>query len=460
MTELAVVGGGPAGLAAATLAAQLGVETVLFDEQPAPGGQIYRGIDQSADFAILGDDYRHGIALAEAFRASKATHAANSIVWQAAADGRLGVLDPHGARMVQARRIILATGGMERPVCIPGWTLPGVMGVGAAQTLLKTSDLVPDVPTVIAGSGPLLYLLACQLARAGTRIAGLCITTPGSRIASALAELPRALFAGRDLLKGLGWIREARAHGIPMSTGATDLVIEGTQRAEALSFTVDGERRRIAADLVLLHEGVIPNVQLSLAARLDHVWDDAQACWHPAVDEWGASSAEMIAIAGDGAGIAGAAVAEARGKLAALDAACRLGRIDRQQRDAQAKAARSDLARHTRIRPLLDRVFAPMPHMLVPRDDATIVCRCENVTAGALREAVPFGGDEPNRAKIFTRCGMGPCQGRMCGPTVAAIIAHERGVPVQEVGTYRIRIPVRPLPLAILAELEGGEPDE
>jgi NADPH-dependent 2,4-dienoyl-CoA reductase/sulfur reductase-like enzyme len=190
------------------------------------------------------------------------------------------------------------------------------------------------------------------------------------------------------------------------------------------------------------------------------VWDDAQACWHPAVDEWGASSAEMIAIAGDGAGIAGAAVAEARGKLAALDAAYRLGRIDRQQRDAQAKAARSDLARHTRIRPLLDRVFAPMPHMLAPRDDATIVCRCENVTAGALREAVPFGGDEPNRAKIFTRCGMGPCQGRMCGPTVAAIIAHERGVPVPEVGTYRIRIPVRPLPLAILAELEGGEPDE
>jgi len=462
--ELAVVGGGPAGLAAATLAAQRGVRTVLFDEQPTPGGQVYRGIEAIAqarpdDFAILGDEYRRGVTLAGAFRASGATHAPGSIVWQAATDGRLGVLDDKAARMVQARRIILATGAMERPVCIPGWTLPGVMGVGAAQTLLKASGMVPDVPVVIAGSGPLVYLLACQLARAGVAIAGLCITTPASRIISAFAELPRALLSGRDLLKGFGWINEVRRRGIPMTTGVTDLAIEGIERAEGLAFSAQGERHRIACGLVLLHEGIIPNIQLSLAARLDHVWDEAQLCWRPMTDAWGASSAGQIAIAGDGAGSLGAAAAESLGRLAALDAAFRLGHIDQAARDRDAVAERNELSRHARIRPLLDRVFQPIPQMLTPTDDATIVCRCEEVTAGALRAAVPRGGDEPNRAKIFTRCGMGACQGRMCGPTVAAIIARERGVAVQDVGNYRIRIPVRPLPLAALALLEGGAAD-
>ena len=455
--ELAVVGAGPAGLAAATLAARLGVATTLFDEQPALGGQIYRAIEDQPDFAILGDEYRRGVALAEACRASGARYAPSSIVWQAAPDGTLGVLDPHGARLVQARRIILATGAMERPVCVPGWTLPGVMGVGAVQTLLKASGLVPDVPTVIAGSGPLVFLLACQLARAGAPIAGLCITTPVSR---GFAALPRAFGAWRELRQFMRWIGEIRRRGIAIVTGATELAIGGAQHAEALSFSAGGRRQRIEAGLVLLHEGIIPNIQLGLAARLQHVWDAAQLCWRPVTDEWGASSADCLAVAGDGAGVLGAEAAEACGTLAALDAAFRLGRIDRVRRDAEAEPARAVIARARRVRTLLDRVFQPMSGMLLPTDDGTVVCRCEEVTAGALRAAVPLGADEPNRAKLLTRCGMGPCQGRMCGPTVAAIIAHERGIPVQDVGTWRVRVPVRPLPLAALAELEGGATDD
>ena len=233
--------------------------------------------------------------------------------------------------------------------------------------------------------------------------------------------------------------------------------IDGTKRAEGVHYDAGGTRKRITAGLVLLHEGVIPNVQLSLSTRCRHVWDELQECWHPQTDEWGATSEARIAVAGDGAGIHGALSAEPLGRLAALDAAFRLGRIDQAERDREAAPERAALARYSRIRPLLDRLFRPIPAMLVPADADTIVCRCEEVTVGALREAVRLGGDDPNRAKVFTRCGMGPCQGRMCGPTVAAVIARESGRSIRDVGTYRIRIPVRPVPLMAFAELVGEE---
>ena len=458
--DLAIVGAGPAGMAAATTAAELGLDTVLLDEQRVPGGQIYRNIEHleaSGELVALGDEYRRGIELARAFRGSGAAYRPGSIVWQTSPDGRIGLTDPDGARMMHARRILLATGAMERPVPVPGWTLPGVMGAGAAQTLLKASGIVPDVPVLIAGSGPLIYLVALQLARAGCAISALLITAPASRIAGTLKELPRALLAGRDLLKGIRWINEIRRLGIPLTNGVSRVRIEGNDRADAVAYEADGSSHRLAAGLVLLHEGVIPNIQLSLSTRCRHVWDEAQLCWRPETDEWGATSEERIAVAGDGAGILGALAAASLGHLAALDTAFRLGRIGEAERDLRARSARADLARHSRIRPLLDRLFRPLPDSVVPTDPETIVCRCEEVTVAQMREAIRLGGEDPNRAKVFTRCGMGPCQGRMCGPTVGALIARETGHGIEEVGTFRIRVPVRPVPLMALAGLVGEE---
>jgi NADPH-dependent 2,4-dienoyl-CoA reductase/sulfur reductase-like enzyme len=458
--DLVVVGAGPAGMAAATVAAELGLDTVLLDEQRAPGGQIYRNIEdleRTGALASLGDEYRRGGELARAFHVSAASYRPDSVVWQTSPDGRVGVTGPRGASVMHARRILLATGAMERPVPVPGWTLPGVMGAGAAQTLLKASAIVPDVPVVIAGSGPLVYLVAQQLKRAGCTIAALLVTTPAGRITGALRELPRALLAGRDLLKGVAWMNEVRRLGIPITDGVSALRIEGTDGAEAISYEADGRHHRLAVGLVLLHEGVIPNIQLSLSTRCRHVWDEAQLCWRPQTDEWGATSADRIAVAGDGAGILGALAAEHLGRIAALDAAFRLGRLDAAERDRRAAPERAALARHARIRPLLDRLFQPTPESITPTDPETVVCRCEEVTVAQLREAARLGGEDPNRAKVFTRCGMGPCQGRMCGPTVASLLARETGQPVEAVGTYRIRVPVRPIPLMTLAALRGEE---
>ncbi|MCY1529693.1 Hydrogen cyanide synthase subunit HcnB [compost metagenome] len=157
-------------------------------------------------------------------------------------------------------------------------------------------------------------------------------------------------------------------------------------------------------------------------------------------------------MAGDGAGIAGALAAEHRGRLAALQAAHLLGRIDVAARDREAAAPRGALAQAVRGREFFDTLYRAPDAFRRPTGD-TIVCRCEEVTAAQVRDTVKLGCSGPNQMKAFLRCGMGPCQGRFCGLTVSEIIAEERGVPMQEVGYYRLRFPTKPLTLGELASL-------
>ncbi|WP_018182819.1 NAD(P)/FAD-dependent oxidoreductase [Kaistia granuli] len=458
--ELAIVGGGPAGLAAATLAAELGVEAVLFDEQPTPGGQVYRNVEATCrrqdDLpAFLGADYRGGLALVERFRASAAAYEPMSAIWQVTAGGKLGVSQRGEAYLTQARRVILATGAMERPFPIPGWTLPGVMGAGAVQTLMKASGLVPDRPTVIAGSGPLIYLVAYQLMQAGAPLQAIVDTSAQPLIRSAFAALPHLSGAAGELFKGLTWIAALKAKRIPMLAGR-NLVAEGTSRVEAVSFEADGRRQRLATSLLLLHEGVIPNIQITTSLRCRHEWDPAQMAWRPATDEWGATSLDPIAIAGDGAAIRGAKAAVPLGRLAALDAACRLGHIAEGERDERAAPERAALARQHNFRSFLDRLYRPIESVR-PLDDATIACRCEEVTAGDLRELIDDGFTDLNQLKSFSRCGMGQCQGRMCSNTVGRVLAERLGTGMAEVGHYRLRLPVKPLPIEQLALLKNAD---
>jgi NADPH-dependent 2,4-dienoyl-CoA reductase/sulfur reductase-like enzyme len=457
--DFAVIGGGPAGLAAAALAAELGLNTVLFDEQPTPGGQIYRNVEAvsrtGGDLAtILGGDYLQGATLVDQFRRSGAVYEPLSSVWQTLPSGTVGVSQQGEASLVQASRILLATGAMERPFPIPGWTLPGVMGVGAAQTLLKGSGLVPDRPTVVAGSGPLVYLVAWQLLQAGAPLKAVLLTAPFRSVLHALPALPGAIRSLGELRKGVRWMRELRSAGVEILR-ISDLRAEGRGRLETVSFTAGNRRRSLDASLLLLHEGVIPNIQFTTSIRCEHVWDETHRAWHPQTDEWGATSQERIAVAGDGAGIRGAKAAARLGRLAALDAAYRLGRLTREARDERAKAERLRLAREQGLRSFLDRLFTP-PSFVSSLADSTVVCRCEEISAGEIRGLLEDGLCDVNQLKSFSRCGMGQCQGRMCGPTVGQMMAVHRGCLMSDVGYYRLRIPVKPLPLAELAFLRNA----
>ena len=446
--DLVVIGGGPAGLAAASLAARAGVQTVLFDENPGIGGQIYRGITSTPvkDRAILGDDYWAGEPLAAEAKASGALIVNGAAVWSLDSQRIVGVSIAGAARMIEAKRVIIATGSQERPFPIPGWTLPGVMTAGAAQTVLKAQGLLPGGRTVIAGTGPLLWLLAAQILRAGGRIEALLDTTPRANWLRAAFHLPDFLLSPY-FAKGFALLREVGAKVPVHKVSRIEAVGEGKLR----EVVFDGGR--MAADLLLLHQGVVPNVNLALAAGAAHAWNGRQLCFQPVLDQDFASSVPGIAVAGDGAGIAGGTAAAERGRLAAI-AAVRALKPDASLPEPQ--AIRQRLQREEMGRAFLDWLNRPADRFRQPEGD-TLVCRCEEVTARQVRDTADMGCEGPNQMKAFLRCGMGPCQGRLCGLTVTELIAAQRKSTPAEVGYYRLRPPVKPITLAELASLPISE---
>jgi NADPH-dependent 2,4-dienoyl-CoA reductase/sulfur reductase-like enzyme len=452
--ELAIIGAGPAGIAAAVLAAELGLDTVLVDEQDQPGGQVYRAIERAEPDTPLGPDYLAGRPLAAALRASRVDYRPGTNLWHVDPDGTLFLENAGRTETVTARRVLLATGAIERPVPIPGWTLPGVMTAGAAQTLLKSADLVPEGRAVLAGQGPLLYLLAAQLVRAGAPPAALLETAPFENYLDAMRSLASVWPGRRLLVKGLRLVAAAKRAGVPIRRGVRGLRAVGRRRVDRAVW----EGGELAADYLFVHEGVIPNVQISLALQLRHEWDKAQLCWRPALDPWGQTSLPNIAVAGDGGGIAGAEAAVLTGRLAVLDAALWLGHIGEAERDRRARPIRAALDRERALRPFLDRLFRPARAVMVPVEDDIVACRCEEVSVGQIRRAARLGAAGPNQLKAFTRCGMGPCQGRICGPVVAAILADVLGKPIAEIGTYRPRAPFKPITVGALADLPTTEP--
>lgn len=455
--QLVIVGAGPAGMAAASVAHEFKINTLVLDDQPAPGGQIYRGIGNSSEklHRILGAAYTKGKALLP-IASGSVTWVHGATVWQVDQDGTIYYISDYtsgnGSSSVKADHVILATGAQERPMPFPGWTLPGVMTAGAVQIALKSSALIPDGKVVLAGSGPLLYLLAIQLLEAGGEISALVDTTPRFNSVRSIANLPGMFRAGALLRDGIELLVQMRKRKIKRYRYATDLEAVGERQLTGLRFSSQGRERELDCNVLAIHNGVVPNVQISRQLGLMHDWQAVQRCWHP--QRYGITQTEFpwLQIAGDGGGIFGAEASTLQGELAACSVTAIL----------QTELSSTILAKKERItkalsplqsaRPFIDKLYAPSAEFLTPLDK-TIVCRCEEVTAGQIRQFVAMGCAGPNQTKAFGRPGMGPCQGRYCGLTVSEIIAKERSVSMQEVGYYRIRPPIKPIMLAELAAL-------
>jgi NADPH-dependent 2,4-dienoyl-CoA reductase/sulfur reductase-like enzyme len=452
--DLGIIGAGPAGMAAAALAAEHGLTVGVFDEQPGPGGQIYRGIGTApaALASLLGSDYASGLPLVAAYQRARVKRFPATTVTYVTDDLELGVMRAELFESYRCSLLIVATGALERPFPIPGWTLPGVMAAGGAQSLLKTSRLVPEGRVCIAGTGPLAYLLAVQLDRAGVRDLAFLDTTPSENYRVAAPLIASALARPGYLVKGLSLVTAVRRLARPCFAPVRSLQALGADRLQAVRFETRRGTQEIATDWLLLHQGVVPNTQVTRALRCEHVWNAEQLCWQPMVDEWCRSSREGVLVAGDSGAILGAEAAAASGRIAALQAAHALGRLSANRRDALARPHRSALARLTRVRRFLDRLYRPAAAHRIPTG-STIVCRCEDVSAERVRAAIAEGCTGPNQIKFFTRCGMGPCQGRYCGLTVCELVAEATGKPMAEVGYYRVRQPLKPMQLGALASV-------
>ncbi len=457
--SLVIIGAGPAGMSAAVVAAEHGLDVALLDEQKTPGGQIYRAMESIPPerAKLLGSEYQRGGKLVSALRDSDVNYFPNTQVWSLNHKREIGLLHGKTASMISADQVLLASGAMERPLPFPGWTLPGVMNAGAGQILFKAHGIVPADGVVLAGSGPLLLLLAWQYMHAGVKIKAVLDLTPIRNHLRALPYLPRALLAGHYLLKGMAYKKDLKQAGICTLHNVSELHANGKQQLESISFKHRGKQQTINTEQLLTHFGVTPHIHLSQAAGCKHYWNKSQQCWSPQVDNWGNSSINGILIAGDGAGIGGARTAEHAGRLAALQVIYALGRIKKQQRKQLGRNDRKWMFEERHIRPFLEAFFHIPKKLLSVPDDNTVVCRCEEVTAGEIRQAVADGHGDSNQVKFLTRCGMGPCQGRLCAEAVAHIVATSSNEVKPQRSLYRGRPPVTPLTLGQLASLYPEE---
>lgn len=459
--DVAVLGGGPAGMAAATTAAEGGARTVLLEESPAPGGQVHRapppGFVGKADA-----DRREGDRLRAALAASGAEVRTGCRVWglgggplvpagEAAGPFALSALGADGVPFtVSARALILCCGTHERVIPFPGWTLPGVIGLAAATILLKAQGVLPGRRVVVAGAGPLLYAVAAKILQGGGEVAA--VVDAASR-GEWLAALP-ALAARPDLLaRGAAWRAGLLARRVPVLHGARIAAAEGTDRLAGVRIAAGAADRVVAADALCVGHGLVPATEATRTYRARHAHRAEDGGWVPVLDGRQRTNVPLLYAAGDGAGVRGAAAAPASGRVAALAALDDLGLPG--PRPAVAMAAPG---RARRAGAAMARIMALRPSLVAAIPPETVVCRCEGVARAAIEEAAAAGAATVNQLKHFTRCGMGPCQGRMCGEAAAAILAAARGVPVAEVGFATGRIPLRPVPMeAILGAFDYGD---
>jgi NADPH-dependent 2,4-dienoyl-CoA reductase/sulfur reductase-like enzyme len=446
-----VIGAGPAGIRAAATLAAAGVAPIILDEAPASGGQIYRrapaGFTRPYE-ALYGFDAEKARRLHEAFDGLKARidYRPDTLVWDLR-HGALHCLSGGRNREVPYRDVILAPGARDRTIPFPGWTLPGIYTLGGAQIALKYQGCAIGSRIVFMGTGPLLYLVAYQYAKAGGGVAAVLDTTP---FAAKRGALPGLLRGGSTFAKGLWYVAALRARGIVVANGIRPLVAEGEDAAvSALRYRdATGTERRLACDAIAFGYGLSSETQLADLAEVPFAFDSLQQQFLPERDSAGRTSVEGIYLAGDGAGIAGADAAEMSGECAALALLEDRGHeIDKRRLAALERALRQVAG----FRIALDAAFPFPEDIAASMPDETILCRCEGLTAGEFRRAArALEADEINRAKAFSRCGMGRCQGRICGPAAAVVLAATLDLPPERIGRLRGQPPVKPIPMAVV----------
>ena len=448
--RIIVVGAGPAGVRAAEALTEAGQTPIVIEEGSRDGGQIYRrqpdGFRRSKS-ELYGTEAGRASELHETFERLKAKldYRPDTLAWNIA-DGRLHILRGTEADSLPYDTLIIAAGATDRIMPVRGWNRAGVYSLGGAQIALKAQACAIGNQVVFLGSGPLLYLVASQYVKAGASVAAVFDTSPGQL---RIKALPKLLARPDALSKGMALVRHLRRSDVPVLTGVTPLEIRGSDEhgVEAVSVRLpNSDVKTIACDAVALGHHLRPETQLADLARCKFRFDSQTRQWLPELDALGRSSVKGVYLAGDGTRALGADGAEAAGRLAALAALKDLGQA---VSSSELKRLTKRLARMERFRLGINQAF-PWPHETATElSDDTVICRCEAITAGELRAvACEKGASELNRAKAFSRVGMGRCQGRYCGHAAAEVVAAAAGLPLEQVGRLRGQAPVKPLPFA------------
>ncbi|MEM5459490.1 FAD/NAD(P)-binding oxidoreductase [Paraburkholderia phytofirmans] len=454
--RIVIVGAGPAGVRAAETLVAAGVKPIVIDENARWGGQIYRQPPANGGFERSKKTlYGFEAHKAEALHSTMAAllphldYRPDTLAWACEA-GRLDTLHAGRELRVPFSHLIIASGATDRVLPVRGWTLPGVYTLGAAQVALKAQGCAIGRRVVLAGTGPLLYLVAYQYVKAGAQVVAVLDTSP---LSQQIAAAPKLARLPSTFAKGLYYVGWLKTHGVRIERNVTLVGIRGVDGVQALEWRAsreDSPTETIACDAVGVSFGLKPETQLADLAGCRFRFDATNRCWLPEVDPAGRSSVRGLYLAGDGAGIAGADAAELAGRRAALALLDDLGIAHpRGPGMPDAASIERSLKRIAVFREGIEMAFAPSAKCASQWPDDMTVCRCEEVDAGTMRRCIRDGeANEINRLKALTRVGMGRCQGRMCGEAALTLLAEETGQSLDAVGRLRSQPPVKPIPLA------------
>ena len=442
-----IVGAGPAGVRAAETLVDAGIRPIVIDESARDGGQIYRR--QPEGFTrphskLYGSETARAEALHGTFDRLKGRidYRPRHVAWNIA-DGHVHLVSEGRASALPYDALIIASGATDRLMPVKGWDYAGTYSLGAAQIALKAQAASIGRRVVFMGTGPLLQLVASQYVQAGADVVALLDTTP---FLTQVKALPRLIARPDVLLKGVKLVAQLKLSGIAIHRGVTPLEIHGEKETGVSGVSVrlgSGDIHRFDCDAIGLGYHLRPETQLADLARCAFEFDAKTRQFWPTVDIDGRSTTKGVYLAGDGARTQGADGAEISGRLAALAALADLGRPVPEPRVAALRIART---RMERFREGIAEAF-PWPQSFAKTiPDETIVCRCEGITARELRDvALEKSAHELNRAKAFSRVGMGRCQGRYCGHAAAEIVSAAIGAPLETIGRLRGQAPVKPL---------------
>lgn len=447
-----IVGAGPAGMRAAEQLVAAGQRPIVIDEALRFGGQIYRqppAAFQRERRDLYGFEAGKAAAVLDRFATllPQIDYRPNTLVWQVEGQA-LQLLCEGRDETLAFDALILATGATDRMLPFPGWTLPGVYTLGAAQVALKYQACLIGPRVVFAGTGPLLYLVAWQYASHGGQVAAVLDTAPAG---AKLRALPAMLSRPSVAAKGAYYLARLRLAGVPLHSGVSLVRAEGESRVSGLRWQAGGVSHNTPCDAIGFGHGLRSETQLADLAGCSFDYNPLEQAWLPVRDVAGRSSVRGVYLAGDGAAILGADAAELSGARAALAALQDAGvAVPAGPAAAQLEA---DSHPHLRFREAMETAFALPARWAAEAPDELIVCRCEEITAGELRLcAKATGTREVNRLKALTRIGMGRCQGRLCGAGAARLLAEAVGCELKDVGRLRGQAPVKPLPIRLLRD--------